>query len=117
MLGAASGWKETPMRPYSVIDADSHVEEPVETWEYLAPRYRTRRPFPIVGEGRADLFGVNALWYQDHDAVIPHGDDLGQLPLLGLRREVDLALEARILRSAPDERGGLPAFLGTFEGG
>ena len=36
------------MADYFVIDADSHVEEPIEAWEHLDVRYRERRPFPIA---------------------------------------------------------------------
>ena len=33
------------MAEFRVIDADSHVEEPVEAWSYLDPKYEARRPF------------------------------------------------------------------------
>jgi len=59
------------MATYAVIDADSHVEEPVEAWDYLDARYLDRKPFPIVGENRADLHGVNAFWYVD-GRTFPH---------------------------------------------
>ena len=34
------------MVAFRVIDADSHVEEPLEAWSYLDPKYEARRPFP-----------------------------------------------------------------------
>jgi uncharacterized protein len=53
------------MRPFAVIDADSHVEEPEETWSHLDPRYKDRRPITVTGEDRADLFGMNSFWHID----------------------------------------------------
>jgi uncharacterized protein len=48
-----------------VIDADSHVEECEDYWQFLDPQYEARRPFPIVGENRPQFAGVNAFWYID----------------------------------------------------
>jgi predicted TIM-barrel fold metal-dependent hydrolase len=59
------------MRPYTVIDADSHVEEPAEMWNYLDPQYWDRRPITVTGENRPDLFGMNAFWYVD-GKTYPH---------------------------------------------
>jgi predicted TIM-barrel fold metal-dependent hydrolase len=59
------------MGPYTVVDADSHVEEPVETWAALDPGYADRRPYPITGENRPNLFGMNSFWYID-GRVFPH---------------------------------------------
>lgn len=59
------------MRSYTVVDADSHVEEPVEAWQYLDARYLDRKPFPIAGQNRSDLHGLNAFWYID-GRVFPH---------------------------------------------
>ena len=36
------------MSDYFVVDADSHVEEPEEAWNYLQDKYKDRRPFPIA---------------------------------------------------------------------
>src|SRR5262249_30183643 len=64
------------MRPYTVIDADSHVEEPAEMWDYLDPEYRApqcraRRPITVTGENRPDLFGMNSFWFVD-GKTFPH---------------------------------------------
>jgi predicted TIM-barrel fold metal-dependent hydrolase len=48
-----------------IIDADSHVEESEEYWDFLDPQYADRRPIPIVGENRPQLAGMNAFWYID----------------------------------------------------
>jgi uncharacterized protein len=53
------------MGSFRVIDADSHVEEPMEAWENLDPKYESRRPFPIKGENRPILNNMNAFWYID----------------------------------------------------
>ena len=31
-----------------VIDCDAHVEESVESWQYLDPEYYLLRPIPVV---------------------------------------------------------------------
>jgi predicted TIM-barrel fold metal-dependent hydrolase len=53
------------MAAFRVIDADSHVEEPLEAWSYLEPKYEARRPFPITGENRPFLHNMNSFWYID----------------------------------------------------
>ena len=59
------------MREYSVIDADSHVEEPVEAWIYLDAKYQDRQPLIVSGENRPGLFGLNSFWYVD-GKTYPH---------------------------------------------
>jgi predicted TIM-barrel fold metal-dependent hydrolase len=59
------------MRDYPVVDADSHVEEPERAFDFLPDEYQARRPFPITGEDRPDLFGMNAYWYVD-GRTFPH---------------------------------------------
>ena len=53
------------MSDYLVIDADSHVEEPQEAWDYLQDRYKDRRPFPIEVPNRPILANLNAFWWID----------------------------------------------------
>jgi hypothetical protein len=53
------------MADYFVIDADSHVEEPEEAWNFLRKKYRERRPFPIAVPNRAILPNLNAFWWID----------------------------------------------------
>ena len=36
------------MKSDVVVDADSHVEEPQETWQYLDEKYADRRPVPVT---------------------------------------------------------------------
>jgi uncharacterized protein len=48
-----------------VVDADSHVEECEEYWQYLDPKYAARRPFPLVAENQPQFKGMNAFWYID----------------------------------------------------
>jgi predicted TIM-barrel fold metal-dependent hydrolase len=48
-----------------IIDADSHVEETADYWQYLDPKYEARRPIAIVAEDRPQLGGMNAFWYID----------------------------------------------------
>lgn len=48
-----------------VIDADSHVEEPVEAWEYLDREFQNRKPFPVVVPNRPILANLNAFWWVD----------------------------------------------------
>ncbi len=53
------------------IDADSHVYEVEETWDYLPRKYRDRRPIPItVPPEKAPYMGVdNSFWLVDGKAV------------------------------------------------
>ena len=55
--------------PY--IDADSHVYEVEETWDYLPEKYRHRRPIPItVPREDAPYMGVdNSFWLVDGKAM------------------------------------------------
>ncbi len=53
-----------------VIDADSHVEEVDETWDYLDDCYQQRRPQAITLENRPIFANRNACWYID-GAVYP----------------------------------------------
>ncbi|MBM3485879.1 MAG: hypothetical protein FJX67_04505 [Alphaproteobacteria bacterium] len=53
------------------IDADSHVYEVEETWDYLPKKFRHRRPIPItVPRDQAPYMGVdNAFWLVDGKAM------------------------------------------------
>jgi hypothetical protein len=53
------------MADYLVIDADSHVEEPEEAWNYLQDKFKERRPFPISVPNRPVLANLNAFWWID----------------------------------------------------
>ena len=55
--------------PY--IDADSHVFEVEETWNYLPKKYRDRRPIPItIPQKDAPYMGVdNSFWFVDGKAI------------------------------------------------
>jgi len=53
-----------------VIDADSHVEEVDETWDYLDDCYQHRRPQAITLQNRPIFANRNACWYID-GAVYP----------------------------------------------
>ncbi len=53
------------------IDADSHVYEVKETWDWLPDKFRDRRPVPItLPPGEAPYMGVdNSFWLVDGKAV------------------------------------------------
>ena len=53
------------MENYRVIDADSHIEEVEEIWDYLDPAFQLRRPFPITVEKNIEHSNLNAFWYID----------------------------------------------------
>ncbi|MBI2369030.1 MAG: amidohydrolase family protein [Deltaproteobacteria bacterium] len=53
------------MATFTVIDADSHVEEPTEAWAFLDERYAARKPFVVTAENRPILAEMNAFWYID----------------------------------------------------
>jgi len=53
------------MKDTLVVDADSHVEEPAEAWEYLDKEYESRKPFALTTEDRPALGHMNAFWFVD----------------------------------------------------
>jgi len=59
------------MQATKVIDADSHVYEIEDTWDYLPKEYQARRPLPLtIKPEEAPYMGVdNSLWLVDGRAV------------------------------------------------
>jgi predicted TIM-barrel fold metal-dependent hydrolase len=49
-----------------VIDCDAHVEESVETWQYLDPEFHLRRPIPVVFPEDTCFGSHNAGWVIDY---------------------------------------------------
>ena len=45
-----------------VVDADAHVEECAETWEYLDPAFRSYRPIPLAFDPDTYSGKNNAVW-------------------------------------------------------
>ena len=48
-----------------IIDADSHVIESEETWQYLDPAYRHRRPVPVAVPTDTSFLDWNTFWVID----------------------------------------------------
>ena len=57
------------MEKFKIIDADSHIEEVTEIWDYLEPEFQSRRPFPVTVEKNIGHTNLNAFWYIDGAAV------------------------------------------------
>lgn len=49
-----------------VIDCDAHVEESVETWQYLDPEFYLLRPIPVVFPEDTCFGSHNAAWVIDY---------------------------------------------------
>jgi len=49
-----------------VIDCDAHVEECVESWQYLDPEYYLLRPIPVVFPEDTCFGTHNAAWVIDY---------------------------------------------------
>jgi uncharacterized protein len=49
-----------------VIDCDAHVEESVETWQYLDPKFYLLRPIPVVFPEDTCFGSHNAAWVIDY---------------------------------------------------
>ena len=49
-----------------VIDCDAHVEESVESWQYLDPEYYLLRPIPVVFPEDTCFGSHNAAWVIDY---------------------------------------------------
>jgi uncharacterized protein len=45
-----------------IVDADAHVEECVETWDYLDPAFRKFRPIPLTFDENTYAGKYNAVW-------------------------------------------------------
>ena len=52
------------------FDADSHVEESLQTWKYLEEKFARRRPIPVTLEDQPAPLGQNSFWLID-GAVVP----------------------------------------------
>jgi uncharacterized protein len=57
------------IRVVTFIDADAHIEESLDTWKYLDPRFGERSPQPVVVQDRPPMFGHHAFWFIDGAAV------------------------------------------------
>ena len=53
------------MSKIEVVDADSHVMEVPETWDYLEDEFQHRRPVVVQGEGLATNSHIDAWWLID----------------------------------------------------
>jgi len=58
------------MKTYSFVDADAHVEECEETWDYLDEEFRPRRPVAVTLDHAPTRGNLNAFWLID-DNVLP----------------------------------------------
>lgn len=67
-----------------IIDADSHVEEVNETWNYLDQEYQYRRPLSVTTENIPALADHNAFWFIDgvaHPQYLGRGTTVFATPL------------------------------------
>ncbi len=53
------------MHKIDVVDADSHVMEVPETWDYLGDEFRDRKPIVVEGDGLATNSHIDAWWLID----------------------------------------------------
>lgn len=62
------------MASLTMIDADSHVEEPLEVWDYLDAEFAERKPVAVTAEERDSMGKMNAYWLVDGNiSPTPHG--------------------------------------------
>jgi predicted TIM-barrel fold metal-dependent hydrolase len=54
------------MEPLKVIDADAHVEESAETWQFLDPSFFPRRPVAVALPPDTSFNEHNAVWIVDN---------------------------------------------------
>lgn len=57
------------MKNLGFVDADAHVEEGEETWNFLDPEYRSRRPIVVTLEEAPGRGNLNAFWLIDGKAL------------------------------------------------
>lgn len=53
------------VREYFVVDADAHVEESEEVWQYVEKEFWDRRPIAVTLDNAPSLGNVNAFWLVD----------------------------------------------------
>ena len=53
------------MKDYTFIDADAHVEECEETWSFLDPEFRARRPIAVTLPRAPSRGNLNSFWLVD----------------------------------------------------
>ena len=53
------------MASYAMIDADSHVEEPLDVREHLDVEFAKRKPIPVTIDERQSMGEMNAFWLVD----------------------------------------------------
>jgi hypothetical protein len=85
---------------FQIIDTESHIEEPVETWDRLDAEFQTRRPFPVTVDKN---IGHNAARFYP-----PSQKATGVSHWMNARRvpSVALAEEGSLRRVPPDEACG-----------
>ncbi|MBI3078562.1 MAG: amidohydrolase family protein [Deltaproteobacteria bacterium] len=72
------------MKTVDVVDADSHVMEVPETWEYLDEEFRDRRPVVARAEGLTTMPHMDAWWLIDgqiHPRLWGRGTTVSGTPL------------------------------------
>lgn len=57
------------MKTYSFVDADAHVEECDETWNYLDEEFRSRRPVAVTLDHAPGRGNLNAFWLIDGNVL------------------------------------------------
>ena len=90
------------MKNYMFIDADAHVEECEDTWNYLDREYQLRRPTAVTLDGVPSRGNLNSFWLIDGKVVpqpVGRGASVMATPtscLLGQKKS--FSLESQELR-------------------
>ncbi len=72
------------MKTVDVVDADSHVMEIPETWDYLEEEFRERRPVVVQAEGLPTMSHMDSWWLIDgqiHPRLWGRGTTISGTPL------------------------------------
>jgi uncharacterized protein len=72
------------MKTVDVVDADSHVMEVAETWDYLDEEFRDRRPIAVQAKGLPTMSQMDSFWLIDgqiHPRLWGRGTTISGTPL------------------------------------
>ncbi|MGH7771662.1 MAG: amidohydrolase family protein [Candidatus Binatia bacterium] len=72
------------MKTIDVVDADSHVMEVAETWDYLDEEFRDRRPIVVQAKGLPTMSHMDSFWLIDgqiHPRLWGRGTTVSGTPL------------------------------------
>ena len=102
------------MKTVDVVDADSHVMEIPETWDYLEEEFRERRPVVVQAEGLPTMPHMDSWWLIDgqiHPRLWGRGTTISGTPLeMTFARQKPFSLGSQGLTDINARLGDMDAY-------